>query len=322
MKRSIKKVVALALAMCMFAPIILHAAEINVSIDDEPVHFADQGPAVVDNRTMVPVRGVFEALGFRVGWHQPTLTATLTRDDFVVIITVGEEVFTANDEEFELDVPAQIIEGRTMLPIRAVLESIGYEVGWDGDTNTVLIISAPTPISMPTPTPAPTPTPTPTPTPAPTPIPTPTPTPNSTPSATPAPTSEATIFEARVLELVNIERERHSLHPLIWDDVVANVARAHSRDMATNNFMSHIGSDGSNASDRLHRAGVVYLMWAENISTGRRSAEAAMAAWMDSPNHRANILRDDITHLGVGFYQRDDTRHRFYATQKFIRIVP
>ena len=147
----------LALALGIFMPAALQANEVNVTIDGVQVEFADQGPAIVDGRTLVPVRGVFEALGFEVDWDQDTLTATLTasRDvvlwafeeqyntmgtnDIEVIITVGNSVFTTNGEEYELEVPAQLIEGRTMLPIRAVLESVGHFVDWDGDTSTVVI---------------------------------------------------------------------------------------------------------------------------------------------------------------------------------------
>jgi len=297
-----KKVAIFVLALCLIMPATLYAAEINVVIDDEVVHFADQGPTIVNGRTMVPVRGVFEALNFRVGWYQPTMTATLTRDDFIVIITVGSNVFTTNGERFGLDVPAQIIEGRTMLPIRAVLQSIGYEVGWDGNTSTVIITSTPRP------------------TPVPAPMPMSTPAPARTHIFT-SPTEEGSRFEQRVLELVNIERTRHGLFPVVWDDTLAGVARDHSRDMAINGFSGHIGPDGSNVSDRLHRVGIAYLMWAENVSVGRRSADAAMSAWMDSPGHRANILRPEVTHIGVGFYQLDGSQGRFYATQKFIQAV-
>jgi hypothetical protein len=85
---------------------------------------------------------VFESLGFEVGWNDASRTATLTRNDFTVVITIGSRTFTTNGEVHTLDVPAQLIGGRTMLPIRFPLESVGYEVGWDGDTRTVIIESS------------------------------------------------------------------------------------------------------------------------------------------------------------------------------------
>ena len=140
-KKMMATVLAFVMVFGLFGAAALQANEIGVSIDGVAVDFEGQPPALVDGRTMVPVRGVFEALGFDVSWEQATLTATLTRDDFEVVISIGSEVFTTNGEEFLLDVPAQIIEGRTLLPIRAVLESVGYEVSWDGDTSTVVVDS-------------------------------------------------------------------------------------------------------------------------------------------------------------------------------------
>jgi alpha-tubulin suppressor-like RCC1 family protein len=85
-------------------------------------------------------------LGFDVDWDQETLTATLTRNDDIVWIYIGGDFFRTNWQEFPLDVPAQIIDGRTMLPIRAVLESVGYNVAWDGAANAVIITSGAAPV--------------------------------------------------------------------------------------------------------------------------------------------------------------------------------
>ena len=112
---------------------------IAVTINGDAVDFADQQPALVDGRTLVPVRGVFEQLGFEVDWDNENRQAILERDDYIIIITIDSEVFTTNGVEHRFDVPAQTIGGRTMVPIRFVLESVGYELDWDGDTQTVII---------------------------------------------------------------------------------------------------------------------------------------------------------------------------------------
>ena len=112
---------------------------IIVTINGTAVDFADQQPALVDGRTLVPVRGVFEQLGFEVDWDNENRQAILERDDYIIIITIDSEVFTTNGVEHRFDVPAQTIGGRTMVPIRFVLESVGYELDWDGDTQTVII---------------------------------------------------------------------------------------------------------------------------------------------------------------------------------------
>jgi hypothetical protein len=112
---------------------------INVTIGNTPVNFTDQPPIIVDGRTLVPVRGVFEALGFGVSWNEQARQVTLSRPNDTIIITIDSATFTTNNTNRTLDVPAQIIGGRTMVPIRAVLESVGYTVGWEEATRTVVI---------------------------------------------------------------------------------------------------------------------------------------------------------------------------------------
>ena len=145
MKMSRKLLVTvLALSFSIFASASLYAAnEIGVDIGFSRVEFGEQGPVLVDGRTLVPIREVFEELGFHVEWDPAAQAVTLVRTEYdvsdVAVIIIGSEVFTINGEEFTLDVPAQIIGGSTVLPIRAVLEGLGYYVGWNAATNTVQI---------------------------------------------------------------------------------------------------------------------------------------------------------------------------------------
>ena len=115
---------------------------ITVTINGQAVVFADQQPIIIDGRTLVPVGEVFRALGFTPSWDGSAQTATLTNDEYVIVITIGDVVFTTNGVNHTLDVSAQIINGRTMLPIRAVLESVNYELDWDSATRTVVITSS------------------------------------------------------------------------------------------------------------------------------------------------------------------------------------
>ena len=134
----------LALLTVFFTTLSTYAnTDIRVTINGEEVAFDGQAPVIVGGRTLVPVRGVFEELGFDVGWNGEARQATLTRSDFTVVLTIGSATFTTNGINHALDVPAQIIGGSTMLPIRAVLESVGYYLDWDGGTRTVIISSTP-----------------------------------------------------------------------------------------------------------------------------------------------------------------------------------
>ncbi|MCL2015071.1 MAG: CAP domain-containing protein [Defluviitaleaceae bacterium] len=123
-------------------------------------------------------------------------------------------------------------------------------------------------------------------------------------------------FERRIFELTNIERANNGVPALIWDDSLASAARLHSEDMATNNFFSHTGSDGSSFSQRMQRAGFTGAA-AENIAFNS-TPESTMQAWMNSAGHRANILDSRNTHLGVGFSQAGGSS---LVTQKFVRGI-
>jgi len=145
-------VLVFILGLGLFSPTIAYADEIGVTINGTTVVFDGQGPTIVDGRTLVPVRGVFEQLGFEVNWDQGRQVATLTSDDYIVEIFVGRLFFRlyevgapleSDGQTWQLDVPAQIINGRTLLPIRAVLEAVGYYVGWHADARTVIVTSEP-----------------------------------------------------------------------------------------------------------------------------------------------------------------------------------
>jgi len=143
MKKLIFKAAALLLIIGIFAPAAFVASEINVTIDGVAVDFdGGTGPTIMDGRTLVPVRGVFEALGFDVTWSQATMTAYMFGGQHSVAITIGLDSFTLNGARHHLDVPAQIIDGSTMLPIRALLEALGHEVQWDDAAQTVRIYAA------------------------------------------------------------------------------------------------------------------------------------------------------------------------------------
>ena len=133
----------LVLLLALSSGSVLFAADddITVEIDGQRVNFSDQQAVVVGGRTLVPVRGVFETLGYSVNWEQSTRTATLSNGVNTVLVTVDSPVAISNGKPLSLDVPAQVINGRTMLPFRAVLESVGCGVDWDGNNRTVKVSS-------------------------------------------------------------------------------------------------------------------------------------------------------------------------------------
>jgi hypothetical protein len=113
--------------------------KLQVFINRGLVVFADQEPVNVNNRVLVPVGGVFEALGYSREWEDSTKTAILSNEGFTIRLTIGANTFTVNGVSYALDVPAQLIRDRTMLPLGLVLQAIGVAATWDGDSQSVFI---------------------------------------------------------------------------------------------------------------------------------------------------------------------------------------
>jgi uncharacterized protein YkwD len=89
--------------------------------------------------------------------------------------------------------------------------------------------------------------------------------------------------------------------PLSLAPALTRAARAHSRDMVTQDFFGHGGSDGSTPGERVTRAGYRWSMVGENIAGGVRSARQAVAGWLASPEHCANIMTPGFRQMGVAF---------------------
>jgi len=140
-----KKVLTLGMALLLVFALIptmtVFANEIGVTVNGQPVNIEGQQPVIVDGRTLVPVRAVFEHLGFVVEWNAETQTAMITRGNDIILITIGSAEFTTNGTSHMFDVQAQIIGGSTMVPIRLPLESVGYSLDWNTATSTVIITS-------------------------------------------------------------------------------------------------------------------------------------------------------------------------------------
>lgn len=102
-------------------------------------HTYDQNPELINNRTLVPLRAIFEAMNAEVEWDQSTLTATSTRNGVTVSIKIGDNQMYKNGTSIPVDVPAQVVNDRTMIPVRVIAEAFGADVQWNGNGRTVLI---------------------------------------------------------------------------------------------------------------------------------------------------------------------------------------
>ncbi|MGA7104444.1 MAG: CAP domain-containing protein [Candidatus Deferrimicrobiaceae bacterium] len=86
-----------------------------------------------------------------------------------------------------------------------------------------------------------------------------------------------------------------------WSDLLAMAAYLHSEDMATNQFFSHTGSDGSTPGERITREGYDWWTYGENIAVGYPTVSAVMQAWLDSEGHCSNIMNSAFAEIGAAF---------------------
>jgi len=143
-KPSLRSLVALLVSLSLVVlptavPTTMAAPAVRVLVDAVEVLFPDQVPVISAGRTLVPLRFVSQDLGATVTWDDATSSVTMVFGSTRIVLVIGRQEITVNGVSRRLDVPAQIIGGRTMVPIRGIFESLGATVSWDQATNSVII---------------------------------------------------------------------------------------------------------------------------------------------------------------------------------------
>lgn len=131
----LRKAIAAALVA---ASLCANVSAVDLFIDTKKID-TDTPPTIVDGRTLVPVAAIFRSLGATVEWNGETRTATGYKDDITIEIPIDSKIVYVNGEAKELDVPAQIINNRTMVPARFVSEALDCVVTWSGETSTAAV---------------------------------------------------------------------------------------------------------------------------------------------------------------------------------------
>ncbi len=140
-----KKLISIILSVCMILSVCALPAfaedTIKVTVDGNFVDCAAYGqePVAIDGTTLVPLRSVFEALGATVAWDGDTQTVVSARGTDTITLKLNSQDMFVNGEVKVLSVPAQSMNERTMVPVRAIAEAFGCDVKWDGDTRTVIV---------------------------------------------------------------------------------------------------------------------------------------------------------------------------------------
>ncbi|MCM3362099.1 CAP domain-containing protein [Niallia sp. MER TA 168] len=127
------------------------------------------------------------------------------------------------------------------------------------------------------------------------------PAPQTTPSTNADDKKEPSNFVASVIDLTNAERKKQGLPALQAYPELNNVADMKAKDMNDKGYFSHTSPTYGSPFDMMRDFGITYQSAGENIAQGQRSPEEVVEAWMNSEGHRANILNDKYTHIGVGF---------------------
>ena len=123
-----------------FSPTQVFAYDISVYLDGRLLSF-DVPPYLINGRTLVPLRVIFDELGASIVWDNLTKTVTATKGDTVVVLTVGDSSPTVNGQVVPIDQPMIAVSGRTLVPLRFVAEAFGVKVDWNPATWTVTITS-------------------------------------------------------------------------------------------------------------------------------------------------------------------------------------
>ena len=125
--------------------------------------------------------------------------------------------------------------------------------------------------------------------------------------------TQVSSFESEVVRLVNLERAKKGLKPLVEDWQLSRVARYKSQDMKDRKYFSHTSPTYGSPFEMMKKFGITYRTAGENIAMGQRTPRAVVDAWMNSSGHRANIMNSSFTEIGVGY-----VANGHYWTQMFI----
>ena len=133
-------IVAGMLFSTMLFSVSASSNEISVYLDAAKIEF-DVQPQIINDRTMVPIRAIFEKMGAVVEWDQNISSAICTKGDTIVKMTVNSTDMYVNDQITKMDISPVVIDGRTLAPARYVAEAFGADVQWSEKNNTVVICS-------------------------------------------------------------------------------------------------------------------------------------------------------------------------------------
>ncbi|MCL2496120.1 MAG: stalk domain-containing protein [Clostridiales bacterium] len=233
-------VVCLLIITAMFTAPALAANPISVLVNSRPLDM-DVPPIIEEGRTLAPVRAIAESLGAYVNWKAEERRVEVELDGRKLVLFIDNTTAYVDGIPKQLDVPARIVEGRTLIPARFIGESLHAEVGWDAVTRTVIIITY----------------------------------------ENAAPYSAALAqMEAEILREINARRAKLSRAPLLAVDELTQMARGHAAELAQKSAFSHdsvrFGDTSARAAARGLKVNFEYLTF--GLPDAAAIAEALISA--------------------------------------------
>ncbi len=279
----------LVLIVLITSGLSVKANDVGITIDGNRSTL-ESSAFISDGRTYVPMRDLFENIGATVSWENETKSATAIFGGSTISFEIGSNIILKDGKVYKSDSDCKLIGGKTYIPLRIILELLGFNVNWNENDENINISTPPGTL----------------------------PEYNDTqnPENSDKPTNSSNEFELKVLELINIERSKNGLATLSINDNLNYVARMHSQDMHNRNFFSHTNPDGLSPFDRLKKHGISYRYAAENIAAGQSSPDEVVKSWMGSKGHRENILNPNFKKIGIGYYN-SEKGYSHYWTQCF-----
>jgi len=113
-----------------------------VMVDGKPIQFKDAPPQVLQGRTMVPMRGIFEAIGAYVEYDDANHTIKAQRNNESVDLMLGSRIAKKNGAEIMMEVKPQVLNGTTMVPLRFIAEALNAKVDFDKANNRINVTTS------------------------------------------------------------------------------------------------------------------------------------------------------------------------------------
>lgn len=139
MKKAVSAALAATMAVSASSAVMAGSEAVTVIVDGSTL-VSDVAPQIINDRTMVPMRAIFETLGATVEWDGEARKITSKRGDTTIEMTVDNKTMYINGKAVELDTAPTIVNDRTLVPTRAAAEGLDAEVEWLADSKTVLIL--------------------------------------------------------------------------------------------------------------------------------------------------------------------------------------